>query len=73
LLLLYRRRAKTWLAIGTLAGLTIGLARASAMAHWLTDILWAYPITLLSSWLVWLALRRGYQWWGARAGQPSRP
>ena len=72
LLLLSRRRAKTWLAIGTLAGLTIGLARASAMAHWLTDILWAYPITLASSWLVWLALLRGYRWWDARSGQASK-
>lgn len=73
LLLLYRRRAKTWLLIGTLAGMTIGLARASAMAHWLSDILWAYPITLLSSWLVWLALQRGYQWWDARAEPAGRP
>jgi lipid A 4'-phosphatase len=70
LLLLSRRRAKTWLAIGTLAGLTIGLARAAAMGHWLSDILWAYPITLVSSWLVWLALQRGYRWWDARTAQP---
>jgi lipid A 4'-phosphatase len=70
LLLLSRRRAKTWLAIGTLAGLTIGLARAAAMAHWLSDILWAYPITMVSSWLVWLALQRGYRWWDARTAKP---
>jgi lipid A 4'-phosphatase len=72
LLLLSRRRAKTWLVIGTLAGLAIGLARASAMAHWLTDILWAYPITLASSWLVWLTLSHAYRWWDARAGRAHR-
>jgi lipid A 4'-phosphatase len=67
LLLLYRRRAKTWLLVGTLAGLTIGLARAAAMAHWLSDILWAYPITLVSSWLVWQGLQYCYGRWGARS------
>jgi lipid A 4'-phosphatase len=72
LVLLYRRRAKTWLLVGTLAGLTIGLARASAMAHWLSDILWAYPITLASSWVAWLALLYCYRWWDARTGQ-TRP
>jgi lipid A 4'-phosphatase len=71
LLLLSRRRTKTWLIIGSLAGLAIGLARASAMAHWLSDILWAYPITLVSSWLVWLALQRGYRWWDARTVKSS--
>jgi lipid A 4'-phosphatase len=71
LLLLFRRHTKTWLVIGTLAGLTVGLARAAAMAHWLSDILWAYPITLVSSWLVWLTLQRGYRWWDARAGRSS--
>jgi lipid A 4'-phosphatase len=66
LLLVHRRRAKAWLVVGTLAGLTIGFARAAAMAHWLSDILWAYPVTLVSSWFVWLGLVRGYQWWNAR-------
>jgi lipid A 4'-phosphatase len=71
LMLLSRRRAKTWLVVGTLAGLTIGLARAAAMGHWLSDILWAYPITLVSSWLVWLALQHGYRWWNLRTAKPS--
>jgi lipid A 4'-phosphatase len=73
LMLLARRRTKVWLLIGTVAGLAVGLARAAAMAHWLSDILWAYPITLVSSWLVWLALQRGYGWWNARTRQSHTP
>jgi hypothetical protein len=30
------------------------------MAHWLSDVLWAGPITLLCSWLVWRILLRVY-------------
>lgn len=69
LLLVHRRRAKAWLVAGTLAGLAIGFSRAAAMAHWLSDILWAYPITLVTSWLVWLGLLRCYRWWDGRAAR----
>lgn len=60
LMLIYRKRRVAWAAAGTLAGLVIGFARMSAMAHWFSDVLWAYPITLLASWLVWKALHWSY-------------
>lgn len=56
LMLLHRRRAARWLAAGTVAGLLVGFARMSAGAHWLSDVLWAYPITLMSSWAAWRLL-----------------
>jgi len=31
------------------------------MAHWLSDVLWAGPITLVCSWAIWLALSRLYK------------
>jgi hypothetical protein len=40
----------------------------SDMAHWFSDALWAYPITLASSWLVWKALHWAY----AKETSPSR-
>lgn len=61
LLLLHWRRRKAWLLAGTLSGLVIGFARMSDVAHWFSDVLWAYPITLLSSWLVWQLLVRIYR------------
>lgn len=67
LLLVHRRRALAWAAVGTGAGLVIGFARMSDVAHWFSDVLWAYPITLVSSWLVWQALWRVYRWHGARS------
>lgn len=60
LLLLHVRRRNTWLAVGTASGLIIGFARMSDIAHWLSDVLWAYPITLVTSWLVWQLLNRVY-------------
>ena len=56
LMLLDPRRRRWWLASGVLAGLVIGYARMSVGAHWLSDVLWAFPITLASSWLVWRVL-----------------
>lgn len=56
LMLVQRRRRVAWAVAGTLAGLVIGFARMSDVAHWLSDVLWAYPITLAGSWLVWKAL-----------------
>jgi lipid A 4'-phosphatase len=60
LMLVHRRRRVAWLVTGTAAGLVIGFSRMSAMGHWLSDVLWAYPVTLVSSWLVWKALVWAY-------------
>lgn len=54
--LVHRRRQRTWAAVGVVAGLLIGFARIADVAHWLSDVLWAFPITLTVSWLVWKAL-----------------
>ena len=54
--LVHRRRSRRWAAAGVLSGLVIGFARMADVAHWLSDVLWAFPITLISSWLVWKAL-----------------
>ena len=58
LMLVQRRRALTWGASGVLAGLIIGFARMADGAHWLSDVLWACPITLVCSWVVWKLLMR---------------
>lgn len=52
LCLVFRKRRAVWIALGILAGSAIGFARVS-MSHWLSDVLWAFPVTLLSSWAVW--------------------
>ena len=54
--LVHRRRRNAWAVAGVAGGLTIGFARMSAVDHWLSDVLWAFPITLATSWLVWRAL-----------------
>ena len=59
--LVHRRRQRRWAAIGVASGLVIGFARMADVAHWLSDVLWAFPITLLSCWLVWLGLLRIYR------------
>lgn len=59
LMLIHRRRI-AWITIGTSSGLMIGFARMADMAHWFSDVLWAYPITLLASWAVWKVLLRTY-------------
>lgn len=51
--LVHRRRQRVWAAIGVASGLVIGFARMADVAHWLSDVLWAFPITLGTSWLVW--------------------
>jgi lipid A 4'-phosphatase len=51
--LVHRRRQRLWAAVGVAAGLVIGFARMADVAHWLSDVLWAFPITLCTSWLVW--------------------
>lgn len=61
LMLVDRKRRVLWGATGVAAGLTIGFARMADGAHWLSDVLWASPITLLTSWLVWKALLRFYR------------
>jgi lipid A 4'-phosphatase len=61
LMLLDPRRRWYWVASGVTAGLLIGLARMLVNAHWLSDVLWAFPITLLSSALVWVILGFFYQ------------
>lgn len=61
LMLLDRRRRWTWAAVGVVSGLVIGFARISVGAHWLSDVLWALPVTLIASGLVWLFLSRIYK------------
>jgi len=60
LMLIHPRRQKRWALAGLLAGAVIGFARMADMAHWLSDVLWAGPITLACSWLVWRLLLRIY-------------
>jgi lipid A 4'-phosphatase len=56
LMLVNRRRIKFWAVAGVGAGLLIGFSRMSNMAHWLSDVLWAAPVTLACSWVIWKAL-----------------
>jgi lipid A 4'-phosphatase len=58
LMLIDRRRRWWWVAGGTLAGMLIGFARVSVGAHWLSDVLWAFPVTLIGSWLAWYIVGR---------------
>ena len=58
LMLLDPRRRRFWIVIGALAGGLIGFARVSVGAHWLSDVLWPFPIALAGSWLVWSVLYR---------------
>ena len=60
LMLLARRRHALWIAFGIASGLVIGFARISVGAHWLSDVLWAWPVTMACGWIVWLWLRRVY-------------
>ena len=60
LMLVHRRRQRMWGAMGVCVGLVIGFARMADGAHWLSDALWASPITLLCSWCIWKVLLRVY-------------
>jgi lipid A 4'-phosphatase len=60
LMLIDRRRRVAWGVSGIVAGLVIGFARVSVGDHWLSDVLWASPITLLCSWAIWKVLLRIY-------------
>ena len=60
LMLVDRRRRVLWGAVGVASGLTIAFARIADGAHWLSDALWACPITLIASWLTWKFLLRMY-------------
>ena len=60
IMLVHRRRRVAWGTAGVVSGLTIGFARMADGAHWLSDVLWASPITLVCSWLVWKLLLRLY-------------
>ncbi|RFO96778.1 hypothetical protein DIC66_12280 [Rhodoferax lacus] len=51
--LVHRRRQRVWAAVGVASGLVIGFARMADVAHWLSDVLWAFPVTMGTSWLVW--------------------
>ncbi len=59
--LVHRRRQRRWAAAGVLSGLLIGFARMADVAHWLSDVLWAFPITLAVSWLAWKAVLALYR------------
>lgn len=56
LMLAHTRRRRAWALAGGAAGVLIGFSRMADMAHWLSDALWAAPITWICSWLVWRAL-----------------
>jgi len=58
LMLVRRRHIAAWGIGGVIAGVVIGFARMADGAHWLSDALWACPITLASSWVVWALLTR---------------
>lgn len=60
LMLVDRRRRVAWGVSGVAAAWVIGFARMADGAHWLSDVLWAGPITLLCSWIVWKILLHLY-------------
>ncbi len=61
LMLIDEKHRGLWAAVGLVAGLTIGVARMSVGAHWLSDVLWALPLTLSVSGLVWWILQKVYR------------
>ena len=71
LMLVHPRRRRAWAVAGCTAGVLIGFARMADMAHWLSDALWAAPITWACSWLVWRALVWAYRPRDTAAGASS--
>ena len=71
LMLVHPRRRRAWAVAGCTAGVLIGFARMADMAHWLSDALWAAPITWVCSYLVWRALVWAYRPRGTAAGASS--
>lgn len=61
LMLVHQRRRRVWAVVGCCAGGLIAFARMADMAHWLSDALWAAPVTWVCSWLVWRALVWAYR------------
>lgn len=61
MMLVHRRRKVAWAVGGVAAGWVIGFSRMSDHAHWFSDVLWAGPITLMTSWLVWKGLLWAYR------------
>jgi len=61
LMLLDRRRRWWWVAAGLVGGALVSFARVSVGAHWLSDVLWALPVTLVGGWIVWLFLSLIYR------------
>jgi lipid A 4'-phosphatase len=72
LMLLDPRRRWRWIAAGLTAGTLVAVARMSVGAHWLSDALWALPITLGTSGLVWLVLGFFYKYGQPAAAQEVR-
>jgi lipid A 4'-phosphatase len=68
LMLVDARRRRLWAAVGLVGAGVVGFARMADMAHWLSDVLWAGPITLVCSWIVWRALCWSY---ASPAAKPS--
>ncbi|MEA3395711.1 MAG: phosphatase PAP2 family protein [Pseudomonadota bacterium] len=62
LMLLDPRRRGRWIATGLLLGALVSVARMSVGAHWLSDALWALPITLATSGCVWVVLTFFYKY-----------
>jgi lipid A 4'-phosphatase len=60
LMLIDPRRRWRWIALGLASGSAIAYARISVGAHWLSDAIWALPVTLLGSLIVWALLQRVY-------------
>ena len=71
LMLLDPRRRWRWIATGLAAGALVSVARISVGAHWLSDALWALPITLVSSALVWGVLNFFYQYGATTRQKPT--
>ena len=47
-----------FLVSGIVLGLMVGFGRMAVGAHWLSDVLWAFPLTLIVSSLWWWALQK---------------